>query len=402
MRPTDPLHVLEAAAIAVWRNNGRLASTIKVYLWWVHRFGGLLVSSDTGGQSLTRRDVDAFAASYAERRGIPSSRAKQQARIALKSWSGALRLAGYTVPEWEAEPPVPPLSPLLAEYIEFRRKHAGVSAATIRTDVATVSAFLDKLQDLKRLTGEIRVADVDDFVTVLARRVSTRTVARACSTLRCFLRFLHFRGYLIYDVAGSVAAPRLVLADRPPRALPWEDVVRLLAAIDTRSRTGRRDRALLLLMATYGMGAAEALHLELSDIDWRAGTIHMIRPKTGVECLLPLLPAVAEVVVAYLRDGRPRHTTTRALFVGAVAPYGPMSASAARYAVRRYGRRAGLSAAVLGGHVLRHSHACRQIELGALPKVVSDILGHRDPTSTSNYFRGATTRLRALALPVPE
>jgi site-specific recombinase XerD len=293
------------------------------------------------------------------------------------------------------------MPPLLVEYVDFRRDHVGVAAATICSEVRTVSRFLDRLRDDGRSHGDIRVRDVDDFVTALAGQVCAKTVARACTSLRCFLRFLHFRSYLAHDVAASVAAPRLLRADRPPRGLPWEDVQRLLDAVDVGSRTGRRDRALLLLMATYGMGAAEVLHLRLSDIDWRAGTIHMVRPKTGVECVLPLLSGVALAMVAYLRDGRPPHSATRVLFVRAVAPYGPMSASAVRHAIRQYGRVAGLSAAVLGGHVLRHSHACRQIELGAAPKVVSDILGHRDPASTSNYFRAATTRLRELALPVP-
>ena len=78
-----------------------------------------------------------------------------------------------------------------------------------------------------------------------------------------------------------------------------------------------------------------------------------------------------------------------------------MSPSAVRYAVRRHGTAAGLATKVLGGHVLRHSHACRQVELGASVKVVGDILGHRDPASTSVYIRAATSQLRRLALPVP-
>lgn len=87
-------------------------------------------------------------------------------------------------------------------------------------------------------------------------------------------------------------------------------------------------------MATYGMGAAEALHLGLSDIDWRAGTIHLVRPKTGVECLLPLLPAVGDALVAYLRDGRPRHTTARAARPVGLPPLRERSRSAYGAAVR--------------------------------------------------------------------
>ena len=157
----------------------------------------------------------------------------------------------------------------------------------------------------------------------------------------------------------------------------------------------------MLMMATYGMGAAEVRHLQLDDIDWRQGSIHAARPKTGVDYLLPLLPAIAHAITAYLRDGRPSYSTTRAVFVKAVAPHGPMTSSAIGHAIREHARAAGLTVKYLGGHVLRHSHACRQIELGAPVKVVGDILGHRDPASTSAYIRVATTRLRELALPVP-
>lgn len=393
--------VREAAALRIWRGNGRLESTIAVYLRWVRLFEAASENDHSTKRSLTRHDVEEFAVTYALGRSMPCEGAVKASRIALKSWSGALRVAGYPVPEWELAPTVVPLPPLLAEYVAFRRQHVGVSTSTIRSEIRTISAFLHQQSKMGRSYGDTRITDVDDFVTALAGRVCLRTVARDCSSLRCFFRFLHFRGYLAHDVAASVAAPRLLPMDRPPRALPWEDVQRLLDAVDVRSRTGRRDHALLLLMATYGMGAAEVLHLRLSDIDWRANTIHMVRPKTGVECLLPLLPGVAAALVAYLRDGRPGHPGTRALFVRSVAPYGPMSPSAVRHAISQYGRIAGLSASRLGGHVLRHSHACFQIELGAAPKVVSDILGHRDPASTSTYFRAATTRLRELALPVP-
>jgi integrase len=156
------------------------------------------------------------------------------------------------------------------------------------------------------------------------------------------------------------------------------------------------------LMATYGMGTAEVLRLQLEDMDWRAGTIHVVRPKTGVHVLLPLLAGPADALLAYLQNGRPRRVVMRAIFVAAGAPYGAMSSSSVRRAVRMYAHRAGISRATLGGHILRHSHACRQIELAAPPAVVSEILGHRNPASTSSYFRVATTRLRELALPLPK
>jgi len=96
--------------------------------------------------------------------------------------------------------------------------------------------------------------------------------------------------------------------ERPRRALPWEDVQRLLRAVETSTACGLRDHALLLMMSTYGLGAGEVIGLQLQDIDWSAGTLQMSRPKTGVNFVLPLLPSVAKVLARYLRNGRPPHT----------------------------------------------------------------------------------------------
>ena len=156
------------------------------------------------------------------------------------------------------------------------------------------------------------------------------------------------------------------------------------------------------MMAAYGLGSGEVLRLTLDSLDWRRRHVCVIRPKTGREILLPLLPGVARALVAYLRYGRPRHCTSRALFVQTNAPYSCLhSAGAIRHMLHTHAMSAGVSAAFLGSHALRHSHACRQINQGAPVTVVGDILGHRRPESTSVYVRVALHRLRAVSLPVP-
>jgi site-specific recombinase XerD len=277
-----------------------------------------------------------------------------------------------------------------------------VASGTIDHEVACASRFLGFLRDRGRRVRAMRLADTDAFVVWLLESLGRRTVAGMCSALRVFLRFLHATGRLPHDIAGSILAPRIRAADRPPRVLPWRDVRRLLAAIDVRRPLGRRDLALLLMMTTYGMGSGEVLGLRLEDIDWRAGTLHVRRPKTHVAIDLPLLPAVGRALAAYLRHERPAHATAREVFVSAGMPHTALQGGAAiGHRIRKYARKAGVSAAFLGSHVLRHSHATRQIEIGASAKAVGDILGHRDVSSTSAYVRVATTRLRSLALPVP-
>ncbi len=153
------------------------------------------------------------------------------------------------------------------------------------------------------------------------------------------------------------------------------------------------------------VGPREALAVSgvgLDDINWRAQTLRVVRPKTRVEFLLPLLPAVSRALVSYLRGGRPEHSSTRHLFVTMRTPFKPLACSVSvRHILHTAAERAGVTAPFMGTHGLRHTHACRQLELGAAPKIIGDILGHRDPDSTSAHLRVATDRLRAMALPVP-
>jgi len=158
---------------------------------------------------------------------------------------------------------------------------------------------------------------------------------------------------------------------------------------------------MLLLLATYGLGAAEVLGLRLEDLDWQAGILRVRRPKTKVRIELPLLPPVAKALIAYLRWERPPAKGTVRLFVRKSMPYEPITSGAIRDRIRLYATQAGVSAKVIGAHAFRHSHASRQVDSGANLKVVSEILGHRSCSSTSVYIRVALKRLRGMGLKVP-
>jgi integrase/recombinase XerD len=165
-------------------------------------------------------------------------------------------------------------------------------------------------------------------------------------------------------------------------------------------RRAPRDYAMFLLMAVYGLGAGEVIGLRLDDIDWRDGVLCIRRPKTGAPIALPLLPAVARALVTYLR-ARPTTTGARELFVTVGLPHGALTSSVLRRQARKYAGLAGVVVPTLGAHVFRHSHATRQVDIGAPIKIVGDILGHRRPSSTSTYVRVALERLRTVGLPVP-
>jgi len=394
----------ERRVIEVWRESAIRLGTVAVYLTWIRRFRRHC--RDEGQDEVARLTlsdaVDCSNSYVGPRRG---RRVKNSSRLiarnALHAWSCALQLLGVPVPTWSAAPTPARPPALLAAYSEYRRSHRGVAPATLARDAAVAVEFLDSLRASSRAVASARVKDLDSLIDKWSARLSRRTVAGLCSSLRCFLRFLHATGRTPRDLSRSIVAPRYRTDERPPRALPWETVRRILRAIPQSHPIDRRDFAMFLLMASYGLGAGEVVHLQLDDIYWRARVVRVCRPKTHVVVELPLLPAVARALAAYLSRGRPRHASVREIFVSRGLPHRALTTATLRHRLVLYAQRAGVAAADLGTHAFRHSHATRQIDAGAPPKVVSDILGHRRPSSTSVYVRVAFKRLRTVALPVP-
>lgn len=399
-----PRDTRERRVIQQWRASGLGEKSIATYITWVRRFRAHVRNEGADELArLTLADATIFAKKYvgARRGKRVKSSTRYVALNALHAWACALRLLGEPVPPWRPAPSLPRRSPVLSAYEEYRRCHRGVSTRTLRRDMDIAAAFIKSLRSTGRDIRRTRAIDIEQFVENLSTRVGRRTAASSCSSLRSFLRFLFATRRLRHDLSDCVVAPRYRTDEGPPRCLPWEDIQRILRAVSRDRSVGLRDYAMLLVMATYGLGSGEVVHLELGDVDWQAGILRVRRRKTGVPLELPLLPAVAQALAAYLRRGRPSQTLEHTIFASLALPHRPLTTSAIRHRIREYARRAGVSGAKLGAHIFRHSHATRQIDAGAPFKIVGDILGHLRPASTSVYVRVALRRLRMVALPVP-
>lgn len=395
----------ERSAVELWRRGHLSWSTIQVYLHWIRRFRTYCEQRNlVEAVQLSLSGALSFVRKYVGPRlkGTRVARScRDSVRSALHAWACALQSLGICVPKWRSEPARATLPPLLNEYYEYRRAHVGVAESTLKRDVDTVQQFLRHLRRRQRTLDQVALVDIDRFIEKTAERLSKAKVVDMCSSLRAFLRFLHTTGRVKTDLASGVMAPRFRVSERPPRILPWRDVRRILQVIPRSEPPGRRDFAMLLLLATYGLGAAEVLGLRLEDLDWQAGILRARRPKTKVHIELPLLPAVAKALTSYLRWERPPAKGTVRLFLSRRMPYKPITSGAIRHRIRLYAREAGVSSTVIGAHAFRHSHASRQVDSGANLKVVSDILGHRNCSSTSVYVRVALKRLPSVGLPVP-
>jgi site-specific recombinase XerD len=388
----------------VWRADRCVQDrTAGLYLQWITRFRAYCAKRRLDERAeLTLDGARRFIAIYARRRHLDPRRLGG-ARTALYALSRVYQVMKLSPPMWRTPPHAqPPASPLLRAYAEHLARHRGSPEATVHKRLVHVSQLLQHLAAIGKTWRAMRLADIDAFLIGCSHRYARATTADIAGSVRSFARFLLATGRIADDLAEALISPVQPKHERPRRALPWDDVQRLLRAVDVSSARGLRDHALLLMMSTYGLGAGEVIRLQMQDIDWNVGTLQFVRPKTGVAFALPLLPAVAQALARYLRRGRPRDTPTRHVFIQMRMPFGPFSASSAiRHILAKHAKAAGIDAPYLGSHVLRHTNAARQLDVGTPPRVLSDLLGHRDPESISAYVRIATESLREISLPVP-
>jgi integrase len=177
------------------------------------------------------------------------------------------------------------------------------------------------------------------------------------------------------------------------------DALREVYRFDAETKEQKMDPAARLAYH-QNLGSSELVDLKIEDIDWQANILHIHRRKTGVAIDLPLLPAVARALSAYLRHGRPP-SSTHYVFLSHLIPPAPLSANSITARVVRWATLSKIEAPRINARMLRHTHATRQLEHGVPLKIIGDILGHQDSKTTSRYVRSALNRLRRIALPVP-
>lgn len=330
------------------------------------------------------------------------SRASELAgRASLHAWSTGLVSFSARVPAWESQPAPKPYDSLLGEYRQYCLTRRGIKEYSFELESRFVGRFFAWLRRRRRPVSSVTAALVRRFMVEAAPGLSYKTVLLIGTSLRAFLRFLHVTGRLGVDLSQCVASPAKRRGPELPQSWPVRHIRRILAVINRKVTLGKRDYAVLLLMASYGMGANEALGLKLDDIDWRRGSFRFHRSKTGTAAEVPLLGPVARALACYLRDDRRRGSSQRFVFLRLHAPQDRLGRAGLRNRLQHYCRVARLPPAPQGTHSFRHSFATRQVEGAAPPKVVSEIMGHRDPGSLSHYAQIAIKRLRRVGLPVP-
>ena len=281
--------------------------------------------------------------------------------------------------------PVPPdvVEELLARYRDYLLAERGLGSGTVRGYVDWVRPFVRPrasggMLDLSGITAGDITGDV--LATCPGRAVGSAKLL--VTSLRSLLGWLHVTGQVptsLADAVPSVAGWRL---SRVPKGLEPGQLRRLLAAPDRRTRVGRRDYAILLLLSRLGLRAGEVARLGLDDIDWHHGEV-VVRGKGNRAERLPLPADVGAALSAYLRRGRPRGGSGRAVFFRVHAPIRPLTSGGVTAVVDDNAHRAGLG--TVHAHRLRHTAATTMLRAGSPLAEVGQVLRHRSLLSTAIY-----------------
>jgi site-specific recombinase XerD len=290
---------------------------------------------------------------------------------------------------------------LVSAFGRFLRTERGLSVSTLANYLPIVRSFLDEQFGGKALQfGDLRAADIHRFIVRRAQAAPHGRAKLVVTALRSFLRFLQQRGLLATDLAAAVPGVSGWRLAHLPKALPAEQVELLLASCDRGTSAGRRDYAVLMLLARLGLRGGEVAAMTLDDLDWECGEI-VVHGKGQRLARLPLPMDVGSALVDYLRRDRPV-CATRHVFIRIRAPIrGFVSPSVICCIVRRALKRAGLTPEFKGAHLLRHSLATDLLRRGASLVEIGQLLRHSQPNTTQIYAKVDIAALRAIGLPWP-
>ena len=372
------------------RTRHRKRPVAKAFAEWTHR------------QRIAVHELnDAHVAAFVSRAPRTRNARRKFERAVLSLLLDYLRReAGVLAPML---PQASPIDDLLHPYEEYLRHTCGLAENSLHVYVPFIRAFLrDRVSRARGgAVAPFDATTIRSFLLDHAHNRSSEYGRLLVTALRSFCRFLFVHGDLPTDLSPSVPTVRRYRHATVPPFLTVADMDRVLAAPDRSTRTGRRDYAMLLMLARLGLRAGEMVTLELDDIRWRSGEL-VIRGKGRVVEHVPLLADIGEALASYLRDDR-RARASRRVFQRVVAPQGGLAGPAAvGHIVRRALAQAQVPRTGRGAaHLFRHGLATRMIRHGASLAEIGQVLRHRSPTTTALYAHVSFDALRSVAGPWP-
>jgi integrase/recombinase XerD len=392
VRMSGPLSVFAAGFLEELLGRGYRPGTAAKQLQLMAHLSRWMAAHDLELDDLRSVEIERFVQERA------TSWVQLASTRALVPLLGHLRGLGVVPPAASRDARTPG-GALLDRYAEYLLVRRGLAAETVRGYCNTVRAFL---ADRERIAGDLAlgaldVAALNNYLLGRSRRGSIASSKAVVTGLRSLLRFLYLEGLIDRDLAVAVASVANWRLASLVKALDADSVARLLDSCDQHTAVGRRDFAILLLLARLGLRIGEVAALRLDDLDWRAGEL-LVCGKGSRQERLPLPVDVGEAVAAWLRDGRP-DCQSRFVFTRARAPHHGLHPSALTSVVHRACARAGLPQ--VGAHRLRHTAATEMLRAGSSLREVGQVLRHRSSEVTSIYAKVDRRALTAVVRPWP-
>jgi site-specific recombinase XerD len=295
------------------------------------------------------------------------------------------------------KPKIVPFADRVADFAAYRREERGLSPATVRNQSWHVEKFLGWLGEQNRSFDDVSLENVDAFLAANGKqgwgRVSVATSAKA---LRAFFKHAAIRGWCTASIAAGIDGPRLFQHEGIPVGPSWPDVQRLIATTVGESARNIRDRAILILLATYGLRSSEVSGLRLEDVNWESEKLSITRPKQRRAQEYPLVSEAGESIVSYLQKARPR-CAQREIFLTSKAPFHRLSQGALYHLVSTRLNALGIHVPRRGPHSLRHACGGHLLAEGFSLKEIGDHLGHRSAYATRIYAKVDLAGLREVA-----
>ena len=261
------------------------------------------------------------------------------------------------------------------------------------------------LLDEGKTVKELDTPLVIRYISMLDKTKSVSDRDNIIMSTRVFIRYLCEHEFLSDNRTErwmTLMKIKYVYQKKIPSVYEQEEIESMIKAIDRGHPQGKRDYAMILLAAKYGLRISDIIGMRFCNLDWEHNRIIIIQSKTGKKVVLPLMEEVGNAIIEYLKYGRP-NVELPYIFITANAPYKELSSNGMGAAIADYFRVAGINLAGRkhGPHSLRHSLACNLLKSNETLPVISEILGHTNTDTTMEYLRVDINHLRQCALDVP-
>ena len=292
-----------------------------------------------------------------------------------------------------------PYSTQILQYEDYMRFERGLSEVTICRRIQFATNFLSYLDKNNIKLHQLKIGTIDNFFDMKHNidkcgRVAMHSYIRM---LRAFLRYAEQYNWCQKGMVDAIKIPRLYKDENIPYGPTWDEVKKLIASTKGNDQKDIRDRAILMLLAIYGLRCSEVAKLRLDDIDWENEIIYLKRAKNAKTQQFPLCQTVGRAILHYLKRARPNKCLHREVFISCIAPHQPLASNAISEIVHVRWKLLNVKIKHFGAHSLRHACATHLLNKGTSLKVISDHLGHQSIDSTGVYAKVDLISLRKVA-----